>query len=385
MSSLTDLQVELIRGDIRQNGIEMTDLEDDLLDHICCALEEELDVNSSFESAYSKIKSLVCPNGYREIQEETTQLLTLKFNKMRKTMNILGIIGSALLLVGSIFKLQHWPGAGVSLVLGGAILVLGYLPFMLSMSLKQTDKTISKIRNVVGYLSSTAIVVGVIFKLQHWPEARLILLGGIGIFLVFFIPLFIKSVGKEAIMKIQPVTSAVLLMAIVSILFAFSNQSHSYNYVSSLADINDDLEQNLEFQNRSAEKLRAQHTNEALSKSSEDVVSYVDGLKQYILTQVNPEEKSTQLHPEDGPRYIEAINNDVLVENFNAHEFSGEELQKMLLAHNEFLSDNKINVGKTKAWLATKFSHQPLFVIFNKLTQIQIEIVNAEINELGSN
>ena len=130
MSSLTDLQVELIRGNIRQNGIEMTDLEDDLLDHICCALEEELNVNSSFESAYSKIKSLVCPNGYREIQEETTQLLTLKFNKMRKTMNILGIIGSALLLVGSIFKLQHWPGAGVSLVLGGAILVLGYLPFM---------------------------------------------------------------------------------------------------------------------------------------------------------------------------------------------------------------------------------------------------------------
>lgn len=46
MRSLTDLQVELIRGDIRQNGIEMTDLEDDLLDHICFALEEELDVNS---------------------------------------------------------------------------------------------------------------------------------------------------------------------------------------------------------------------------------------------------------------------------------------------------------------------------------------------------
>ncbi len=189
MNSLSDLQIELIRGDIRQNGIEMSDLEDDLLDHICCALEEELDVNSSFESAYSRVKSLVCPDGFREIQEETTYLLTLKFNKMRKIMNILGVIGSAMLLLGSVFKLQHWPGGGILLVLGGAILTLGYLPFMFSFSLRQTDKLIGKIRNTVGYVTSTAIIVGIIFKLQHWPGARMLLIGGIVMFLFALYPI----------------------------------------------------------------------------------------------------------------------------------------------------------------------------------------------------
>ena len=385
MSSLTDLQVELIRGDIRQNGIEMSDLEDDLLDHICCALEEELDVNSSFESAYSKIKSLVCPNGYREIQEETTYLLTLKFNKMRKIMNVLGVIGSALLLVGSIFKLQHWPGAGASLVLGGAILALGYLPFMLSMSLKQTDKTIGKIRNVVGYLSSTAIVVGIIFKLQHWPGARVMLLGGIGMFLIFFIPLFIKSVGKEAIMKIQPVTSAVLLMAIVSTLFAFTNQTHSYNYVVTLVEMNSNLEQNLDFQLQQVEKLRNNSKNVALSNSSNDIVDYIGGLKHYILAQIHPEGTPAVLLPEDGPRYIEAIGNDVLVHNFNAHKYNGKELQKLLLNYNEQLSDNKLKIEKTQEWLISTFSHKPLFAIFTTLTQLQIETVNAEIKAIDAN
>ena len=386
MSTLTELQIELIRGDIRQNGIEMSDLEDDLLDHICCALEEELDVNSSFESAYGKIKSLVCPNGYREIQEETTYLLTLKFKKMRKMMNVLGVIGSALLLIGSILKLQHWPGAGASLVLGGTILAIGYLPFMLLMSLKQTDKTIGKIRNVVGYLSSTLIVVGIIFKLQHWPGARIMLLGGIGMFLIFFIPLFIKSVGKEAIMKIQPVTSAVLLMAIVSTLFAFTNQSHSYNYTVSIVEINANLEQSFAFQHERIIKLRKENKNELLSKSSEDITSYIDGLKHYILAQLYPNNTPKQLLPVDVPKYIEAIGNDVLVNNFNAHDYSGEELQQKLIAYNKLLSNvSQLTVETNKEWLENKFHYKPLFAIFTSLTQLQIETMNAETKALEMN
>lgn len=246
MITLSDTQIELIYSDIKHNGIELIDLQDDLLDHICCALEEEMESVSSFEAAYLKVKQLVCPNGFREIQEETNHLLTLKFNKIKKTMNALGTIGSLALLTGSTLKSLHMSGGGIILLLGSIILSFGYLPFILFMSMKLTDTAIGKIRNIIGFTTSLTIIIGVVFKIMFWPAARLILFSGIISFILFFIPLFVRSIGKNAVVKIQPITSSILLMAITSILFAFSNQAKSNdmieidsNFVNQIESLNE--------------------------------------------------------------------------------------------------------------------------------------------------
>ena len=42
MYNLSEQQIEYILNDIRRNGVEMEDLQLNLLDHICCIIEQNL-------------------------------------------------------------------------------------------------------------------------------------------------------------------------------------------------------------------------------------------------------------------------------------------------------------------------------------------------------
>ena len=67
--TLSPLQVNLIKGDLRQNGVELAELHDDLLDHICCLLEQANDKNRSFEEVYEETRNSFFPDGFKSIQE----------------------------------------------------------------------------------------------------------------------------------------------------------------------------------------------------------------------------------------------------------------------------------------------------------------------------
>jgi len=87
---------------------------------------------------------------------------------------------SAFLLIGLFFKLQHWPGAGVILVLtlstlsimywGGTWLLLG------SGQAKEVKP------NLVGFVlgfSYSVLAIGILFQLQNWPGGRTQILVGL--------------------------------------------------------------------------------------------------------------------------------------------------------------------------------------------------------------
>ncbi len=47
---------------------------------------------------------------------------------MKATMNLLGFLAAFGISTGILFKIMHWPGAGISLVVGVFIFNVGYLP-----------------------------------------------------------------------------------------------------------------------------------------------------------------------------------------------------------------------------------------------------------------
>lgn len=124
---LTPEQIAFIRQDIGKKGITMPDLVDSLVDHICCAIEQN-DYNN-FNEAYSQALAAFGENSLRNIQRETLFLLILKKKvTMKKTMYVLGYIAAFLSTMGLLFKLQHWPGAGIMLTLGIVLLNFGFFP-----------------------------------------------------------------------------------------------------------------------------------------------------------------------------------------------------------------------------------------------------------------
>ena len=122
---LTTEQIEFIQKDIEQKGIAMNDLAESLLDHICCSIENSTD--RDFNHAYENALKAFGQNGLQKIQDETIFLLILKREiTMQKSMYILGYIAAFLATTGLLFKLMHWPGANIMLVLGIALLNLGF-------------------------------------------------------------------------------------------------------------------------------------------------------------------------------------------------------------------------------------------------------------------
>ena len=78
MFSLTEEQIAFIENDIKVRGITSPDLSIDLLDHICCLIENKLDEYRNFDTVYQETILLFGKNGLKEIQDETNRLLTFK-------------------------------------------------------------------------------------------------------------------------------------------------------------------------------------------------------------------------------------------------------------------------------------------------------------------
>ncbi len=90
MYLVSDEQIEFILNNIKQRGVEMEDLQNNLLDHICCILEQELTEEQNFEIAYEKVIKQFFNHALWEIEEETILLLKYKnYYKMKRFLYIL--------------------------------------------------------------------------------------------------------------------------------------------------------------------------------------------------------------------------------------------------------------------------------------------------------
>lgn len=124
---LTHQHIAFIEDDIRTRGIHMDDLAENILDHICCSIENDCATN--FDEAYQKAIASFGPNGFERTQQQTTFLITLKRKTiMIKTMHILGYLAALLGSMGLLFKVLYWPGANVMITVGILLLNLGFLP-----------------------------------------------------------------------------------------------------------------------------------------------------------------------------------------------------------------------------------------------------------------
>ena len=90
MYQLSDQQLDWMLDDIRRRGIETEDLQVNLLDHISCIIENELEENGDFGQFYSTVITRFYKRELMEVEEETQSLLLFKnYYAMKKIMFII--------------------------------------------------------------------------------------------------------------------------------------------------------------------------------------------------------------------------------------------------------------------------------------------------------
>jgi hypothetical protein len=75
MYCITDQQMDFILDDLRSKGIRLEDLQQNLLDHICVLIEENLAADGNFEQYYFTVIRSFYKKELSEIEEETRFLL----------------------------------------------------------------------------------------------------------------------------------------------------------------------------------------------------------------------------------------------------------------------------------------------------------------------
>lgn len=190
-------QIDRIAEDLSREEIAFSHLLDDLIDHVCCDVEYEMQNGLSFHEAYLRVKQKMGPRRIKEIHEETLFAVDTKYRNMKNTMKFSGAAGTILLTFAAMFKIQHWPGASIMMILGAFLMAFVFLPSTLGVLWKESHNKKNIFLFVTGFFTSFFFITGVIFKIQHWPGASIMILLAIGIGILLFLPALLIAKLKD--------------------------------------------------------------------------------------------------------------------------------------------------------------------------------------------
>jgi hypothetical protein len=193
MPELTLQNIDQISQDVRKQEITFSHLLDELTDHLCCDVEHEMQKGMSFHEAYQMVKQKMGKRRLKEIQEETLYAVDTKYRQMKTTMKISGVAGTVMFGFAALFKIQHWPGAAILMTLGALTLALVFLPSALSVLWKETHNTKRLFLFISAFVTGACFIAGTLFKINHWPGAGHILILGTFFGIILFIPALLMN------------------------------------------------------------------------------------------------------------------------------------------------------------------------------------------------
>ncbi len=189
--------IETIEKEVELSGISFSHLSDDLIDHICCDVENQMQNGILFEKAFKSVKEKIGVEGLKRIEDQTILFINQNYIIMKKALNVLSIFSAALVIISGLFKILHFPGASILLNLAFMGLLFGFIP-LLFLTRNKEDKERKQVWvNISGYLTATVFLLSLLWAMMYWPgKSWLVLLSWI-LIIAFFLPAYISTVLKE--------------------------------------------------------------------------------------------------------------------------------------------------------------------------------------------
>jgi len=139
---------------------------------------------------------------------------------MKQKIYILGIITAIIICTGLILKVNHWPAAGILITAGTLILVLIFFPVALINNYKAEANTQNRLLYIVTYITCFVVFTGMLFKIMHWPYAGIGLFIALPFPYIVFLPVFLIVTAKNKNFNIYNTVFVLLLLALNSVFSA---------------------------------------------------------------------------------------------------------------------------------------------------------------------
>lgn len=221
MYCITDEQIDYILNDIRRRGVDTEDLQLNLLDHICCIVEQDLGDGEDFEHFYLQTISRFYNGELKEIETETQLLLTFKnYYAMRKILMGSGALSVLAFITGSFLKLMHLPGAAL-MIFGGALLICFLvLPLMILLKTRESVSMREKLVFALGCITGILYCTSTMFALLRWPGGTILWISTMCVSMFLFIPMYFFTGIRKPELRSNTMLTSVLLVCATCMLFA---------------------------------------------------------------------------------------------------------------------------------------------------------------------
>ena len=135
---------------------------------------------------------------------------------MKKLTLITGVIASIIVLIGGVFKILHWPGAGVALSVGIVLFVV-YALLLFVDKLELAKTTLHKVSNVFVLIAMVLISVGFLFKMMYWPGAGvMIYVSNVALFALIPVSFIKASKETDGVQKLNFYNEAIVLILLIT-------------------------------------------------------------------------------------------------------------------------------------------------------------------------
>lgn len=139
---------------------------------------------------------------------------------MKQKIYFLGLVAVMIMSTGALFKINHWPAAGIMMTAGTVILVLLFLPAALINHYRAEGNKQNKLLYIVTWITCFVVFTGMLFKIMHWPYAGYALLIALPFPYVVFLPVFLAITSKNKNFNIYNTVFVLLLLALNSVFAA---------------------------------------------------------------------------------------------------------------------------------------------------------------------
>jgi hypothetical protein len=305
-------------------------------------------------------------------------------------------------MYGTLFKIQHWPFANILLIIGELLtiitIIIGGITFLISKSTSKDRKGLL----VIGIIGLVGFSLGTLFKIQHWPGASILLLLGSILLFSVFLPIYAYNTYKgETTIKNSFIFSVFALMFIITFTFLLtikSSQSilvaytYRVNELHSSISVTENLIKDIpEMENSVEINQKANMLFKSITDLKNDLVNISGGTdikvnhlkiedlkylkksaanKTYIdLLEGNMQNGKAYLLYNDIQKYKSFI-----INGLGNHPYSANLISKTLLLSQDNPQD----------WIRQNFYQVPLVTSLNNLSQIQFDIRLAQQEALNN-
>lgn len=409
MFSLTEEQIAFIENDIKVRGITSPDLSIDLLDHICCVIENELDGYRNFDTVYQETLLLFGEKGLKEIQDETNRLLTFKhYYIMNSTMKISGYISSLMILSGAFFKFNHWPGANALMLVGVFLLTVLFLPLLFILKFKESAESNRSVAlSITGFVAAFLICIGIFFKIMHWPGAQFMIISGGVLLLLGYLPIYFISIYKNTTNKLNSTATVILIIAGVSLLSTETwisgiPRTTSDSFWRGVTESNDLLNFSIQENDKRYEKVAKQLSTDSSSRKSESILqlksatdelmTYTKKMKAFLISKTEGiSEAEAEKIKLDALRTAGGGGLPDILFGEPSSPYSAKQLQNKIESYKQVVEKiapstdlNRLNTGnfmmygEEVSWEQSNFDQLPIALIIFNIIRIELGIIATE-------